>query len=150
MRLAATIKPVRGALRRAISLPGTMRDRANRPCDIDILDISASGFLAELGVGSMIEPGARMAVSATAIGRREAVVVRREGRRCGFVFAQPLPPGIVETLTPYVGNVEPLFVASAGAASDVRRLSPRVSLALIAAIAGGLWSMLALLLYLTA
>jgi hypothetical protein len=146
MRLAATLTPGRGALRRAIRLAATMRGQDDGAVDVTILDVSTTGFLAELPDGLSLETGTRACVAVAPIGRHGAIVVRREGRRHGFAFLQSLPPATVAALDPDASNVEPLFAVSA--APPAR--SPRASLVLAGVAGAGLWIVLALLLYITA
>jgi hypothetical protein len=145
MRLAATLSPRRGAMRRVIGMAGTMRAADDAPCDIAILDISPTGFLAELPDGVALEPGATVRVAAIGLGRLPAVVVRSEGRRHGFAFARPMYAPLIDALGSQPSNVAPLF---AGAPAVGR--SWQTSLTLMGGAGAGLWSALALLLYLTA
>ncbi|WP_419828140.1 PilZ domain-containing protein [Sphingomonas sp.] len=146
MRLAATLTPGRGALRRAIRLAATMRGQDDGAVDVTILDISTTGFLAELPADLGLAVGVRVRVAVARLGPHAAVVVRQAGRRHGFAFLQPLPHAMVAALDPDASNVEPLFPTPSMAVGP----SPRTSLLLAGSAGAGAWTILALLLYLTA
>ncbi|HEY0315791.1 MAG TPA: PilZ domain-containing protein [Sphingomonas sp.] len=88
MRMAATITILERSPRRSVTLPGTVRvDGA--PIDIEILNLSTSGFLALSRVP--LELGSEVCVGWTAGGRHEAVVIRADAGEYGFAFQRELP-----------------------------------------------------------
>lgn len=160
MRLAATLETIDGdtgerSPRRLVALRGTLRDPGEAPHEIAIVDVSDSGFLAELPEGAGLPIEARVRVAATLLGTHEAVVVRRDGALHGFAFARPLDGGIADTLqgeqpstvTPFPGVVLP---APSTSAATRPALSPRASLGLMLAISAGLWGALAIAVFATA
>lgn len=152
MRLAATLTTLetgRGSERQPVALRGTLRDAADAPSEIAIIDISESGFLAELPAGTELPVDARVRVAATPLGTHDAVVVRRDGDCYGFAFARALRPGLAQaldgeqpsTITPFPGQrrPSPAMAAEAPAAA----LSPRASLVLMIGISAAIWAGLA-------
>lgn len=135
----------READRQPVALRGTLRGYDAAPRDVVILDISTSGFLAELPIGTALADGTRVRVAAAPFGAQEAVVVRQDERCHGFVFARPLDPATLDG----VDGEQPSSIALfPGAPLPVpivpdKAISARASLALMVAISLGLWLALA-------
>lgn len=152
MRLAATLTKLgteRGSPRQTVNLRGTLRDADDAPSEIVILDVSESGFLAELPASAALALDTRVRVAATMLGAHEAVVVRRDGALHGFAFARPLGPDAVIGLdgeqTSSVTRFPGVSLPVPPQADVVMpgRLSARASLGIMIAIALGLWLSLA-------
>ncbi len=155
MRLAATLTTMRDAARQPVALRGTLRDPGEMPRDVVILDVSVSGFRAELPGDVTIEPGTRVRIAASAFGVHEAIAVRGdEAGGYGFAFARPIAPAALEGLDgeqpssvrpfPIVPLLFPAAVDPAPAlASDRPRISARASLAIMIGISCALWIVLA-------
>lgn len=153
MRLAAKISPMR-AERRGAALRATLRETPDLPRDIEIVDLSNTGFLAELPEGVAITPGTSVRVAAAPIGSHVAFVVRNEGRRHGFAFQRPLARGMLDRIDSIDADTVVPFAAGQGAAfpvaHDITRPSARSSLAIMTGVSLLLWGTLASLLLATA
>ena len=149
MRLAATLTTMRDAARQPVALRGTLRDPGALPRDVVIVDVSTSGFRAELPDDVTIAPGTRVRIAASSLGVHEAVAVRGdEGGGHGFAFTRPLAaPALADldreqpsTVTPFPASPAPV----AALAIDARPpISARASLAIMVCISCGLWLLLA-------
>lgn len=155
MRLAATLTTVRDAARQPVELRGTLRDAAALPRDVVILDVSTSGFRAELPGDATIEPGTRVRIAASSLGVHEAIAVRGgDGAGYGFAFTRPLAALAVDgldgeqpsTVTPFPQSplpAGPAIDAVAPAADATPKISARASLAIMIVVSCGLWLLLA-------
>ena len=155
MRLAATLTTMRDAARQPVAVRGTLRDSGERPCDVVILDVSTSGFRAEVPRDVAIEPGTRVRIAASAFGVHDAIAVRNEeGGSYGFAFTRAIPPAMLERLageqpstvmpfpgvarsTPATAPVAPATVPLP--AAERATISARASLAIMVAISCALW-----------
>ena len=153
MRLAATLTTMRDAVRQPVELRGTLRDPGELPRDVVILDVSVSGFRAELPGDVTIEPGTRVRIATSAFGVHEAVAVRgSEGGSYGFAFTRPIARKALtgldgeqpSSVTPFP-RAQPAVPAAAepSQADDRPRISARASLAIMVGISCALWIVLA-------
>lgn len=153
MRLAATLTTMRDAARQPVELRGTLRDPGEMPRDVVILDVSVTGFRAELPGDVAIEPGTRVRIAASAFGVHEAIAVRSdEGGSYGFAFVRPVAPAALAALdgeqpssiTPFpIASMLVPAAAEAQSALDRPRISARASLAIMVGISCALWVVLA-------
>lgn len=151
MRLAATLTTMRDAARQPVELRGTLRDGGELPRDVVILDVSTSGFRAELPGDVTIEPGMRVRIAASSLGVHEAIAVRGgEGAGYGFAFTRPITVGSLDgvqpsTVTPFptAPLPSPPIVEPAAAAAERPRISARASLAIMVGLSCALWLLLA-------
>jgi hypothetical protein len=154
MRLAATLTTMRDAARQPVELRGTLRDPGELPRDVVILDVSVSGFRAELPGDVTIEPGTRVRIAASAFGVHEAIAVRGgEEGGYGFAFTRPIAPAALSDLdgdtrssvTPFPNPPLPFAAIPAleAVADEMPRISARASLAIMVGISCALWIALA-------
>jgi hypothetical protein len=154
MRLAATLTTMRDAARQPVELRGTLRDPGELPRDVVILDVSASGFRAELPDDATIQPGTRVRIAASAFGVHDAIAIRSDdGGAYGFAFTRPLPSAALQGLSqeqlssvtpfPIVARPSPVAAMPAVQADAPPRISARASLAIMIGISCGLWIALA-------
>jgi hypothetical protein len=159
MRLAATLTTLdfataeRGSARQPVALRGTLRDGGDAPSEIAIVDVSESGFLAELPAGIDLPLDAQVRIAATLLGIHNAVVVRRDGRSYGFAFVRPIGRDVVggldaeqpSTVTAFPGRAPATFSVALPERPAPSRtgLSPRASLAIMLGVSAGLWLALA-------
>lgn len=151
MRLAATLTTMRDAARQPVELRGTLRDSSELPRDVVILDVSTTGFRAELPADVTIEPGMRVRIAASSLGVHEAVAVRGgEDEGYGFAFARPIMLNDLDgaqpsSVTPFPGAPLPAMPAAdiAAAPAGRPRISARASLAIMVGISCALWLALA-------
>lgn len=108
MGLSATISVLDRSPRRDLNVAATMRvDR--QPVDVEVLNISATGFKARCTVELQAEDTVMIGVAG--MGRRVASVVWSEAPFYGFQFEQPLDSQTLESLR-QTTNVVPLPVAT--------------------------------------
>ena len=157
MRLAATLTPMRDAARVAVALRGTLRDHDHAPHEVTILDLSSTGFLAELPEGTQVEPGMRVRIATTPLGAHEAVAVRHGDGCYGFAFVRPIAgEALAAAQGEQTSSVFPFPIAAdaaaampgmvaapAFAAEPEAAISARASLVLVTALSAGLWGLLA-------
>jgi hypothetical protein len=84
----------RNALRRPVMLRAKLRDRASSRFDIEVTNLSCSGFLAETIY--RLNPQDRVWLTIPGFAALEAVVARTAGRAYGCAFAQPLHPAVFD------------------------------------------------------
>ena len=84
----------RCALRRAVTFKAKLRDRSSSRFDIAVLDLSATGFRAE--VDYSLDPGAIVWIALPGLQGLEATVAWRRGTTIGAAFRQPLYPAVFE------------------------------------------------------
>ena len=84
----------RNALRQGVKLRARLRDRTSSRRDIAVLDLSATGFRAE--VDYSLDPGAIVWIALPGLQGLEATVAWRRGTTIGAAFRQPLYPAVFE------------------------------------------------------
>ena len=95
MALAAKLyRDERIADRQAVSLDATLRKPDQRPVDIMIEDLSASGF--RMTASESLTFDDAISVGISGLGRREARVVRRSGSSYGCEFVVPVDRAEIE------------------------------------------------------
>lgn len=84
----------RHALRRAVKLRARLRDRGQTKFEIDIVDLSASGFRAETSY--TLWPGTVVWLTLPGLAGLEATVAWRNKFKYGCAFAKPLHPAVLD------------------------------------------------------
>ena len=84
----------RSALRRAVTLRARLRDRSSTRFDISVVDLSATGFRAD--VDYSLNPGAVVWINLPGLQGLEATVAWRRGTMIGAAFRQPLYPAVFD------------------------------------------------------
>ena len=84
----------RHALRRAVKMRAHLRDRGQTKFEIDVVDLSSSGFRAETSF--TLWPGTIVWLTLPGLAPLEAVVAWRDKFRYGCAFAKPLHPAVLE------------------------------------------------------
>jgi hypothetical protein len=82
----------RRALRKAVKMRAHLRDRGQTKFEIDVLDLSASGFRAETSF--TLWPGTVVWLTLPGLAALEAVVAWRDKLKYGCAFAKPLHPAV--------------------------------------------------------
>lgn len=136
----------RVAIRRAVSLDATLRDVEQRPVDVEIEDLSGTGFrmssTAELAIGAIV------GVGLAGVGRRDARVVRRTGALYGCEFLVPIGNADIDRalkaetviVAPDFGPFAP--VPMAVPVYDDQKLPVRMRVAIIAGTTVALWGVI--------
>lgn len=83
----------RGASRRPLGAPATLRDTARTPLDAQLVDMSETGCLIRMDGNLAIGTG--ISVGVVGLPVTEATIVRRSGQVYGCAFVRPLPIGSV-------------------------------------------------------
>lgn len=86
----------RRAERRIVNLAAHLRDPGARLMDVDVINLSVTGFMAESESG--LEEGANVWLKLPGLEPQSARVVWVEGTRAGFEFASPLHPATLDLL----------------------------------------------------
>lgn len=86
----------RNALRRGVKLRAKLRNRSSTRFDIAVLDLSRTGFRAE--VDYSLDPGAIVWIVLPGLQGLEATVAWRRGRIVGAAFRQPLYPAVFDNI----------------------------------------------------
>ena len=84
----------RRALRKAVKMRAHLRDRGQTKFEIDVVDLSASGFRAETSF--TLWPGRVVWLTLPALAGREAVVAWRDKFKYGCAFQKPLHPAVFD------------------------------------------------------
>lgn len=84
----------RRALRKAVKMRAHLRDRGQTKFEIDVVDLSQSGFRAETSF--TLWPGTVVWLTLPGLAALEAVVAWRDKFRYGCAFAKPLHPAVLE------------------------------------------------------
>ena len=86
----------RQAERRIVNLAARLRDPGAVTADIEVLNLSVTGFMAEGEVS--LEPGSTAWLKLPGLEPQKSRLVWAEGGRAGFEFAAPLHPATLELL----------------------------------------------------
>jgi hypothetical protein len=84
----------RRALRKAVKVRARLRDRGQTRFEIDVVDLSQSGFRAQTSF--TLWPNTVVWVTLPGLAPLEAVVAWRERSTYGCAFAKPLHPAVFE------------------------------------------------------
>ena len=84
----------RRALRKAVKMRANLRDRGQTRFEIDVVDLSLSGFRAETSF--TLWPGTVVWLTLPGLAPLEAVVAWREKFKYGCAFAKPLHPAVFD------------------------------------------------------
>ena len=84
----------RRALRKAVKMRAHLRDRGQTKFEIDVIDLSASGFRAETSF--TLWPGTVVWLTLPGLAAMEAVVAWRDKLHYGCAFAKPLHPAVFD------------------------------------------------------
>lgn len=84
----------RHALRKAVKMRAHLRDRGNTRFEIDVVDLSTTGFRAQTAF--TLWPGTTVWLTLPGLAALEAVVAWRDKYRYGCAFAQPLHPAVFD------------------------------------------------------
>jgi hypothetical protein len=84
----------RRALRRPVKLKARLRDRGSTRFDIDVLDLSLSGFRAETAY--TLHPGTAVWITLPGFAGLEATVAWQTREQVGCAFRQPLHPAVYD------------------------------------------------------
>jgi len=77
-----------------VHIEGTLREPARPKANIILENLSRSGFLCDYSTA--MNPGDRAWVAFAGLTSVEAILSRRDGLKCGFSFAQPLNPAVMD------------------------------------------------------
>lgn len=131
--------------RAAVDLDGTLRDTAWQPIDVEVVDLSVSGFRARLPVPMAI--GDQVSIGIAGLGVNKAQVVRAEPGSVACRFARDLPANYLQNLR--VPEPEQIVPAANLIAANERALSaiaspahfaPRTRLLILIALATAGWA----------
>lgn len=92
----------RRSMRREIRLDAQLRDGLGPRFAIRLLDLSCTGFRAELL--SRVNPGDRVRVSMPGMQSLEAVIAWQRGHLVGARFGQPLHPAVFDHIVALAGK----------------------------------------------
>ncbi len=84
----------RGSLRRAVKMRAHLRDRGQTRFEIDVVDLSLSGFRAETSFS--LWPGTVVWLTMPGLAPLEAVVAWRDKFHYGCAFASQLHPAVFD------------------------------------------------------
>jgi hypothetical protein len=84
----------RRALRKAVKMRAHLRDRGTTRFEIDIVDLSTTGFRAETSF--TLWPGTSVWLTLPGLAGLEAVVAWRDKYRYGCAFTKPLHPAVFD------------------------------------------------------
>jgi hypothetical protein len=106
MRARRSLAPIapaeeRAAERRGVSIRALVREAGSCRVDIDVVDLSATGFRFESLYSFAI--GARVFLSMPTLAPLEAVIAWRKGSAFGCRFVRPLYPAVFEMLAARFG-----------------------------------------------
>ena len=85
---------LRRALRKSVKMRAHLRDRGQTRFEIEVTDLSLSGFRAETSF--TLWPGTVVWLTLPGLAALEAVVAWREKFKYGCAFAKPLHPAVFE------------------------------------------------------
>ena len=94
LRAATTLDEHRRSLRKAVKMRARLRDRGQTKFEVDVLDLSATGFRAETSF--TLWPGTIVWLTLPGLGSLEAVVAWRDKLLYGCSFAKPLHPAVFD------------------------------------------------------
>ncbi|CCW20088.1 hypothetical protein EBBID32_44590 [Sphingobium indicum BiD32] len=127
----------------------TLRDDDDTPFDVQIEDISLTGFRMQLPFE--ILPDQALTIGVPGVGIRPVRIVRVEGATAGCIFVQPLNPAELDTILRFDSSVvQENFNYKPGPANIVEKdgsalseeavgLSPPQKLAIVAGAALTIW-----------
>lgn len=139
----------RGAQRMQLDRASTLRDDDDTPFDVQIEDISLTGFRMQLPFE--ILPDQALTIGVPGVGIRPVRIVRVEGATAGCIFVQPLNPAELDTILRFDSSVvQENFNYKAGPANIAEKdgsalseeavgLSPPQKLAIVAGAALTIW-----------
>lgn len=139
----------RGAQRMQLDRASTLRDDDDTPFDVQIEDISLTGFRMQLPFE--ILPDQALTIGVPGVGIRPVRIVRVEGATAGCIFVQPLNPAELDTILRFDSSVvHENFNYKAGPANIAEKdssalseeavgLSPPQKLAIVAGAALTIW-----------
>jgi hypothetical protein len=84
----------RHALRRAVKMRAHLRDRGTTRFEIDVVDLSMTGFRAQTSF--TLWPGTTVWLTLPGLAGLEAVVAWRDKSRYGCAFVKPLHPAVFD------------------------------------------------------
>ncbi|KQT34867.1 pilus assembly protein PilZ [Sphingomonas sp. Leaf412] len=84
----------RRALRKAVTMRAQLRDRGTTRFEIEVVDLSVTGFRANTGF--TLWPGTTVWLTMPGLAALEAVVAWRDKTRYGCAFAKPLHPAVFD------------------------------------------------------
>jgi len=84
----------RRALRKAVKMRAQLRDRGTTKFEIDVVDLSLSGFRAETSFS--LQPGNTVWLTLPGLAALEAVVAWKDKFRYGCAFFKPLHPAVFD------------------------------------------------------
>lgn len=96
MNATATVRNVRAAERRRVKIRALVREAGSARIDIDVVDLSATGFRFESFHG--FAPGARVFLSVPSLAPLEAVIAWRGRNQFGCRFLMPLHQAVFDTI----------------------------------------------------
>ena len=98
---APQVQDARAAERRRVSLRALVREAGSARIDIDMVDLSATGFRFECFYGFAV--GARVFLTIPTLQPLEAVVAWRGGSQFGCRFVKPMHQAVFETIAARFG-----------------------------------------------
>ena len=96
MNVARQMQEARAAERRRINLRALVREAGSSRIDIDLVDLSATGFRFQSYYGFAV--GSRVFLTIPSFGPLEAVVAWRGGNEFGCRFLAPLHAAVFDTI----------------------------------------------------
>lgn len=138
----------RGAERVTMDRASTLRDEDDRPFDVQIEDISLTGFRLRLPFAAMVDQD--ITIGVPGLGVRTATIVRSEGKIAGCVFERPLDPGELQkalrfdpsAVTAPFGDGGSLLSTDTRSDPDSVGLSRRRKLAFLVVVTAGAWTLI--------
>ncbi|MFZ2996066.1 PilZ domain-containing protein [Sphingobium sp.] len=133
----------RGAERVTLDRASTLRGEDDTPFDVQIEDISISGFRLRLPFAAMVDQ--EITIGVPGLGVRTANIVRTEGHIAGCIFVRPLDPSeLAKALrfdpsvvtAPFGDRSGEEFVEAGGTG-----LSRRRKLAFLIVVTAGAWTL---------
>ncbi len=101
MNAARQMQEARAAERRRVDIRALVREAGSARVDIDLVDLSATGFRFESFYGFAV--GTRVFLTIPTLQPLEAVVAWRGGNAFGCRFLAPLHPAVFETIATRFG-----------------------------------------------
>ena len=86
----------RQAERRIVNLAARLRDPGAQVADVEVINLSTSGFMAEGEIG--LEPGSHAWLKLPGLEPRNSKLVWVKDGKAGFEFCSPLHPGTIDLL----------------------------------------------------
>jgi hypothetical protein len=84
----------RRALRKAVKMRAQLRDRGTTRFEIEVIDLSTTGFRAQTGF--TLWPGTTVWLTLPGLAALESVVAWRDKTRYGCAFTKPLHPAVFD------------------------------------------------------